>query len=66
MMYKELKAAILNWLLENENQWQRVNACTEAFREYIYGKDGNYLIGGKDVAEFITAADKLIYGRKKL
>lgn len=64
MMYKELKAAILNWLLENENQWQRVNACVETFREYIYNKDGNYLIGGKDVAEFIKAADKLIYGRK--
>lgn len=29
-MCKELKQAIINWLLENENQWQRVNACTEA------------------------------------
>lgn len=28
-MLKELKAAILNWLFENENEWQRVNACTE-------------------------------------
>lgn len=63
MMYKELKAAILNWLLENENQWQRVNACVETFREYIYNKDGNYLIGGEDVAEFIKAADKLIYSK---
>lgn len=63
MMYKELKAAILNWLLENETQWQRVNACKEAFREYIYNKGGNYLIGGETVAEFIEQADKLIYGR---
>lgn len=62
-MYKELKAAILKWLLENENEWHRVNACTEAFREYIYNKDGNYLIGGKIVAEFIKAADKLIYSK---
>lgn len=62
-MPKELKAAIIKWLLENENQWQRVNACTEAFREYIYNKNGNYLIGGESVAEFIRAADKLIYSK---
>ena len=63
MMYKELKAAILKWLLENENQWQRVNACKKAFREYIYDKNGNYLIGGETVAEFIKAADRLIYSK---
>ena len=62
-MLKELKAAILNWLLENENEWGRVNACTEAFREYIYSRNGNYLIGGESVAEFIRAADKLIYSK---
>ena len=60
-MCKELKQAIINWLLKNENQWQRVNACTEAFREYIYDKNGNYLISGESVVEFIRAADKLIY-----
>lgn len=62
-MYKELKAEILKWLLEHENEWQRVNACTEAFRAYIYNADGNYLIGGQNVSEFITEADKLLYGR---
>ena len=62
-MSKELKVAIIKWLLENENEWQRVNACTEAFREYIYSKSGNYLIGGESVAEFIRAADKLIYSK---
>lgn len=50
-MSKELKTAIIKWLLKNENQWQRVNACTEAFREYIYNKSGNYLIGGEAVVE---------------
>lgn len=60
-MPKELKTAIIKWLLENENRWQRVNACTEAFRKYIYNKSGNYLIGGEVVAEFIKASDKLIY-----
>lgn len=62
-MYKELKAAIINWLMENEAEWQRVNACTKAFRAYIYDAAGNYLIGGETVAVFIRAADKLIYGK---
>lgn len=62
-MPKELKTAIVKWLLGNENQWQRVNACTEAFREYIYNKSGNYLVGGEAVVEFIGAADKLIYSK---
>ena len=62
MMYKELKQAIINWLLENENAWQRTTACREAFRAYIYDADGNYLIGGENVSNFISAADKLIYG----
>ena len=63
MMYKELKHEIINWLLKHENEWLRVNACHEAFRPYIYNADGNYLIGGKNVSEFISAADKLIYGK---
>lgn len=63
-MYKELKKAILDWLLDNENEWQRVNACREKFRVYIYNEDGNYLIGGEVVSKFITDADKLLYGKE--
>ena len=59
MMYKELKKAIIMWLLEHENEW-----CREAFKEYIYNVEGNYLIGGKDVSDFITAADELLYKQK--
>lgn len=62
MMYKELKKAIIDWLLEHENIWQRVNSCRDAFKEYIYNSQGNYLIGGETVSNFITAADKLLYG----
>ena len=62
-MYKELKEEILRWLLEHENEWQRVNTCKEIFRQYIFNADGNYLIGGQTVSEFITEADKLLYGR---
>ena len=60
-MHKDLKKAIISWLLDNENKWQRTNSCHEEFRPYIYNSDGNYLIGGKDVSEFIHAADKLLY-----
>ena len=60
-MHKELKKAILKWLLENEHNWQRLNACTKEFRNYIYDDEGNYLIGGEDVSSFISEADDLIY-----
>ena len=60
-MHKELKKTIVYWLLDNENEWQRVNACKEKFRPYIYDADGNYLIGGEEVAEFIVNVDKTLY-----
>lgn len=61
-MYKELKEVIIKWLFEHEDEFSRVNACHKEFRAYIYNADGNYLIGGKTVSEFITQVDKLIYG----
>ena len=61
-MYKELKEAIIKWLFEHGNEWQRIIACTEAFRQYIYTPEGNFCIGGEKVHDFILAADKLIYG----
>lgn len=60
---KELKKVILMWLLEHENEWQRVNTCIDEFRNYIYSDNGNYLIGGKNVASFIKKADNLLYGK---
>lgn len=60
-MSKELKRAIISWLLDNENRWQRVIDCCRAFRPYIYDVKGNYLIGGKEVTDFISEADKLLY-----
>ena len=61
MMYKELKAAIITWLLDNENAWQRVTECKKHFRPYIFDAAGQYLIGGEDASNFIDAADKLLY-----
>lgn len=62
-MHKQLKKEIVMWMLDNENRWQRVNACVEEFKYYIYNPDGNYLIGGEEVADFIKKADKLLYGK---
>lgn len=61
-MNKELKKVILLWLLEHENEWQKVNACIEEHKSYIYDTNGKYLIGGEAVRDFIKEADKLIYG----
>lgn len=61
-MCKELKKEIILWFLEHENEWQRVNACNDEFRNYIYSDNGNFLIGGENVHNFIVKADKLIYG----
>lgn len=60
-MNKELKKAIVSWLLDNENAWQRTNACTDHFRAYIYDDTGNYLIGGEVVADFIRKAEALLF-----
>ena len=57
----KLKKAICEWLLDNPNAWQRVNACHDAFRAYVYDGNGNFLIGGEEVSAFISAADKLFY-----
>lgn len=65
MIYMELKKAIIEWLLENPNEWQRVNSCVEKFRAYIYDSTGNFLIGGENVHNFIVEADKLIYSKKE-
>ena len=63
-MYKELKQQIIQWLFDNENMWQRRNSCIKEFEPYIYKKDGNFLIGGKDVVLFIEKAEKLIYSEE--
>ena len=62
-MYKELKKQIIQWLFDNENVWQRTNSCIEEFKPYIYNKDGEYLIGGKDTMIFIEEAEELIYSQ---
>lgn len=59
-MRKELKLAIINFMFENDKEFQLVNATNEKFRQYIYDNFGNYCIGGEEVHEFILSVDKLL------
>ena len=59
-MNKELKQAIINFIFDNSKDFQLHNAVVSKFKAYIYDPEGNYLIGGKDVANFIDEAIKLI------
>ena len=63
-MHKELKRAIIMWLLDNEDEFQRVNVCRSVFRDYIYNSKGGYLIGGEDVNEFIKEVNKILYNEQ--
>lgn len=58
-MNKELKKNIIYWFMKNENVWQRVNTCHKTFRQYIYDNNGEYIIGGQEVSDFICAFDKI-------
>lgn len=59
-MKKELKQAICNFIFDNENEFQIINATVENFRNYIYDDKGEFLIGGENVLIFIRAAIKLL------
>jgi hypothetical protein len=59
-MKKELKQAIINFIFENENEFQLHNAVTQKFRHYIYDPSGEYLIGGNEVSLFVDDAIKLL------
>jgi len=59
-MNQELKKAIVNYMFDNANQFQLVNSTIQEFRQYIYTPEGAYIIGGKEVREFISLVDKQI------
>ncbi len=59
-MKKELKQAIVNYIFDNEKNFQLVNNTTDKFRAYIYDSKGEYLIGGDDVKDFINQAIELL------
>jgi hypothetical protein len=55
-MRKELKQAIVNYIFDNEKNFQLYTATKTHFKEYIYDSKGEYLIGGNDVSTFIDNA----------
>ena len=59
-MNTQLKQAITNFIFDNLNEFQLVNATTRHFRPYIYDAQGEYLYGGKQVTNFIKQATQLI------
>ena len=59
-MNKKLKQAIVNFIIENEKEFQLTNRTAEEFRPYIYDNKGEYLIGGEEVLNFIRDAEKLL------
>ena len=59
-MEKQLKEAIVNFIMDNDRSSQLPNRTIEHFGEYIYNSKGEYLIGGEKVANFIYNAIKLL------
>ena len=59
-MFIELKKAIILFMIDNINDSQLVTITQREFYPYIYNSDGNYLIGGEVVSEFIYNAAKLL------
>lgn len=57
-MQTKLKDAIIAQVQANANEFQLQNYIIDCFRKYIYTPDGynkgNYLIGGEEVANFIS------------
>ena len=60
MINTELKQAIINYIFENYNLFDRLNYVKDKFKNYIYDENWNYLIWWKDILEWIQNIDKLI------
>jgi len=52
-MSHELKNAIIKAVQANKDHFQLNNFITDWFKEYIYDSNGEYLIGGEEIAYFI-------------
>jgi hypothetical protein len=60
-MNLELKKAIFTFMCENQNEFQLVNFTISEFSMYIYTPEGNFLIGGQTVYEFISTIYETIF-----
>jgi hypothetical protein len=59
-MNNELKKAIINYILDNEKEFQIINTTVNNFRAYIYDDKGSHLIGGKEVHDWICTMIPLL------
>lgn len=60
MQYSLIKE-ILNFIIDNKDEFQIHKRTTRQFRDYIFNDQGEYLAhGGKQVSEFINKSIKLI------
>lgn len=55
-----LKRAIVDYIFNNYELFGLVNVTNDKFKAYIYDSNGEYLIGGKEVANFIQKVAKLV------
>lgn len=60
-MQYSLMQHIFNFIIENRNEFQLHNATSQKFRAYIYDEAGEFLIGGKQVSDFISDAIVLMH-----
>lgn len=60
MINTELKQAIINYIFEKYNTFNRLNNTIDKFKNYIYDENWEYLIWWKDIIEWIEKIDKLI------
>jgi hypothetical protein len=60
MINTQLKKAIIDYIIENYNLFGRLRHTIDKFNRYIFDENGDYLIGGKEVIEWIESIDKLI------
>lgn len=60
MINPELKKAIIEYLFNHINTFNRLNCTKEEFKNYIYDDNWNYLIWWKDISDWISTIEKLI------
>lgn len=59
-MQYTLMQRIFSRMIENRREFQLVNATVAEFRPYIYDDQGEFLIGGEQVYQFILDSHELI------
>lgn len=60
MQYSLMKR-IFNYVVDNRNDFQVLNAAVSEFRAYIFDDQGEYLIGGEQVHTFIQDSLTLMH-----